>query len=57
VVLPAEGRDCVGCLSDQVKLTHALNKELNEAMKEICQLGDHGDEASRRITKLESPCK
>jgi hypothetical protein len=36
----------VGCLSDQVKPTCALNKELDEAMKEIYQLGDHGEGAN-----------
>jgi hypothetical protein len=53
VVLPTEGRDCMGCLPDHVKMTRALNKELDEAMKEIRQLGDLGEEASRRITELE----
>jgi hypothetical protein len=44
----------MGCLSDQVKLTHALNEELHQAMKDIHQRGDHGEEASQRITELES---
>jgi chromosome segregation ATPase len=56
-VVPAGGRNPVGCLSDQVKLTRALKQELDEAMKEICQLGDHEEEASRRITELEALCK
>jgi hypothetical protein len=47
----------MGCLSDHVKLTHALTKDLNEAMKEIRQLGDHGEEASQRIIELEALCK
>jgi hypothetical protein len=51
------GHDRVGCLLDQVKLTCALNQELDEAMKETRQLGDHGEEASRRITELEALCK
>jgi hypothetical protein len=46
VVLPVEGRDHMGCLPDQVKLTRALTKDPDEAMKEICQLGDHGEEVS-----------
>jgi hypothetical protein len=54
VVLPARGRDHAGCLSDQVKLTHALNKELDQAMKDIHQLGDQGEEAGQRIIELES---
>jgi hypothetical protein len=57
VVLPAIDRDHVGCLPDQVKLTHALNKELNKAMKDIRQLGDQGEESSQRIAELESLCK
>jgi hypothetical protein len=28
-----------------VKLTRALHQDLNEAMKEIRQLGNHGEEA------------
>jgi hypothetical protein len=35
-VVPVGGRDHVGCLLDQVKLTHALNYDLAEIMKEIC---------------------
>jgi hypothetical protein len=44
----------MGCLSYQVKLTRALNEELHQAMKDIHKLGDHGEEASQRITELES---
>jgi hypothetical protein len=36
VVLPAEDRDHEGCLLDQVKLTHASKKELDQSMKDIC---------------------
>jgi hypothetical protein len=57
VVLPDGDRDCVGCLLDEVKLTHARNEELDQAAKEIRQFGDQGAEASQRITKLESLCK
>jgi hypothetical protein len=35
MVLPAGDHDHVGCLPDQVQLTHALNTELNQAMREI----------------------
>ena len=56
-VVPARGRDHVGCLPDQVKLTSALTKDLDEAVKEVRQLGDYGEEASRRITELEALCK
>jgi hypothetical protein len=44
-------------MSDQVKLTHALNQELDEALKQIRQLCNHGEEASDRIIELESLCK
>jgi hypothetical protein len=54
VVLPDGDRDHVGCLPDQVKLTHALNKELDQSMKDIYQLSNQGAKASRRITELES---
>jgi hypothetical protein len=53
-VLPVEGHDCMGCLPDQVKLIGALNQGLDEAMKEICQLSNHGEEANRSITELET---
>jgi hypothetical protein len=46
VVLPAEGCDRIGCSSNQVKLTHALNKDLDEAVKEIQWLGNYEEEAS-----------
>jgi hypothetical protein len=35
VVIPAEGHDHIGCLADQVKLTHALNQDRDEVVKEI----------------------
>jgi hypothetical protein len=54
VVIPAEGHDRIGCLPDQVKLTHALVRDLDEAVKENKQLGEHGEEASRNITELEA---
>jgi hypothetical protein len=40
VVLPARDRDHMGCLSDQVKLTSALNMEHDQAMKDIRQFDD-----------------
>jgi DNA repair ATPase RecN len=57
VVLPAGGHDHVGCLSDQVKLTRALNEELDQAMKDIHQFSDQEVEVSRRITELDTLCK
>jgi hypothetical protein len=35
VVLPAGDRDCIGCLADQVKLTCALVRDLDEAIREV----------------------
>jgi hypothetical protein len=46
VVIPAEGRDHIGCFANQVNLTRALVRDLDEVMKEIQQLGNHGEEAS-----------
>jgi hypothetical protein len=57
VVLPTEDRDCIRCSADQVKLTRALVWDLDEVIKEIKQLGEHGEEASWRIIELEALCK
>jgi hypothetical protein len=56
VILPAGGRDHMGCFTDQVKLTHALVQNLDEAVKEVKLLGEHGEESSRKITELEALC-
>jgi hypothetical protein len=39
MILPARGHDCMGCFTDQVKLTHALDQNLDEAVKEVKLLG------------------
>jgi Lhr-like helicase len=57
VVLPAEGHDHIRCFADQVKMTCALVRDLDEVVKEIKQLGERGEEASWKITKLEALCK
>jgi hypothetical protein len=57
MVLPTRDRNRLGCLPDKVGLTHALNEELDQAMKEIHQFGDQEAEACQRITELDSPCK
>jgi hypothetical protein len=57
VILPAGGRDHMGCFTDQVKLTRALVQNLDEAVKEVKLLGEHGEESSRKITKLEALCQ
>jgi hypothetical protein len=57
VEMPAGGRDHIGCFADQVKLTRALVWDLNEAVKEVNLLGEHGEESSQKITELEALCK
>jgi hypothetical protein len=57
VVLPVGDRDHIGCFADQVKLTRALVRDLDKVVREIQHLGNHGEEASRKITELESLCK
>jgi hypothetical protein len=56
VILPAGCHDYMGCFTDQVKLTHALVQNLDEAVKEVKLLGEH-EESSRKITELETRCK
>jgi hypothetical protein len=46
VVLLVGGRDRIGCFTDQVKLTHALVRDLDEAIKEVKLLGEHEEESS-----------
>jgi hypothetical protein len=55
--MPAGDRDHVGCFTDQVKLTHVLVRDLDEAVKEVKLLGEHEEESSRKITELEALCK
>jgi hypothetical protein len=57
VVMPAVDRDHIVCFVDQVKLTQALVRDLNEAIKEVNLLGEHEDESSQKITELEAICK
>jgi SMC interacting uncharacterized protein involved in chromosome segregation len=40
-----------------VKLTRALVRDLNEAIKEVNLLGEHEEESSQKITQLEVLCK
>jgi hypothetical protein len=44
-------------LTDQVKLTCALFRDLDEAIKEVKLLGEHDEESSQKITELEALCK
>jgi hypothetical protein len=47
----------MGCFTDQVKLTRALVQNLDEAVKEVKLLGEHGEESSQKITELEALCQ
>jgi predicted nuclease with TOPRIM domain len=57
IILPAGGHDHIGCFTDQVKLTRALVQNLDEAVKEVKLLGQHEEESSQKITKLEALCE
>jgi hypothetical protein len=57
VVLPAQVCGRIGCFTDQVKLTHAFIQDLDEAVKEVKLLGEHGEDSSRKIMELEALCK
>jgi hypothetical protein len=57
MILPARGHDRMGCFTDQVKLTDALVRDLDEAIKEIKLLGEHEEESSQKIIELEALCK
>jgi hypothetical protein len=56
-MMPAGDRDHIGCFADQVKLTRALVRDLDEAVKEVNLLGEHEEESSQKITKLETLSK
>ncbi len=55
--MPARDRDHIECFADQVKLTRALVRDLDEAVKEVNLLGEHEEESSQKITELEALCK
>jgi predicted nuclease with TOPRIM domain len=55
--MPAGDRDHIGCFADQMKLTRALVRDLNEVIKEVNLLGEHEEESSQKITELETLCK
>jgi hypothetical protein len=56
-VLPAGDHDRMGCFTDQVKLTRALVRDLDEAVTEVKLIGEHEEESSQKITELEALCK
>jgi peptidoglycan hydrolase CwlO-like protein len=41
-------------LTDQVKLTRSLVRDLDEAIKEVKLLGEHEEDSSQKITELEA---
>jgi hypothetical protein len=41
MVLPAGDHNHIGCFTDQVKLTHSLVRDLDEAVKEVKLLGEY----------------
>jgi hypothetical protein len=47
----------MGCFTDQVKLTRALVRDLDEAIREVKLLGEHEEESSQKIIELEALCK
>jgi hypothetical protein len=55
--MPTRDRDHIECFTDQVKLTRALVRDLDEAVKEVNLLGEHEEESSQKITELEALCK
>jgi hypothetical protein len=56
-MMPAGDHDHIGCFADQVKLTRAFVRDLDEAVKEVNPLGEHEEESSQKITELEALCK
>jgi superfamily I DNA/RNA helicase len=56
-VMPTGDRDHIGYFTDQVKLTRALVRDLDEAIKEVNLLGEHEEESSQKITELQAICK
>jgi hypothetical protein len=56
-VMPARDRDHIECCADQVKLMHALVRDLDEAVKEVNLLGEHEEKSSQKTTELEALCK
>jgi hypothetical protein len=55
--MSAGDRDHIGCFTDQVKLTRALVRDLDEIVKEVDPLGGHEEESSQKIIELEALCK
>jgi hypothetical protein len=45
------------CFADQVELTHALVRNLDEAIKEVKLLGEHEEESRQKVVELAALCK
>jgi hypothetical protein len=56
-VLPTGDHDRMGCFTNQVKLTRALVRDLDETVKEVKLLVENEEESSQKITELEALCK
>jgi hypothetical protein len=57
VVMSTGDHNHIGCFAEQVKLTRALVRDLDEAIKEVNLLGEHEEESSQKIIELEALCK
>jgi phage head maturation protease len=57
MVLPARDHDRIGCFTNQVKLTRALVRDLEEAINDVKLLGEHDEQSSQKIRELEALCK
>jgi hypothetical protein len=55
--MPTGDRDHIRCFTNQVKMTRALVRDLDEAIKEVNLLGEHEEESSQKIIELEALCK
>jgi hypothetical protein len=55
--MPAGNHDHIRCFADQVKLTRASVRDLDEAIKEVNLLEEHEEESSQNITEVEALCK
>jgi hypothetical protein len=57
MVLHARDHDRMGCFTDQLKLTRALVRDLDEVVKEVKLLGEHEEESSKKIMELDALSK
>jgi hypothetical protein len=57
MVIPMGDCDHIGCFTDQVNLTRALVRDLDEVVKEVKLLEENEEESSQKITELKALCK